>query len=118
MARALFSLILTLTLMPSLQETAAAQGAHGGQTKEPADPCSRFKMRIVSPDESLDYKMLIVEPPAEIDYKGRVFDPCRIEGTKRVMARPPLPGWGDGLRRPAEILKQSQPLPEGLKMPR
>jgi len=30
MARALFSLILTLTLLPSLQETAAAQGAHGG----------------------------------------------------------------------------------------
>jgi len=92
-------------------------------------------MRIVSPDESLDYKMLIAEPPAGIDYKGKVFDPCRIEGTKRDMARPPLPGWGkeipqvmpgvksrpgvgDGLRRPAEILKQSQPLPEGLKMPR
>ncbi len=55
-------------------------------------PCSRFKMRVVSPPEDVDYKLRIITPRSDVDYKGRVLNPCPGEELGGVATlQPALP---------------------------
>jgi hypothetical protein len=62
------SLVLSLCGTVSAQQTLV-------EYKDKNDPCGRFKMRILVPDNNIDFKLRVEKPKDGIDYK-MVWNPC------------------------------------------
>lgn len=124
MARMNYFLLTSLVLLLALSVKASAQQAPHLLGKESAGTCDRFKMRVITPREDVDYKLRIAKPAEGVDYKGIVIDPCKTETPRIVRSQPFAPDkgswpsfitpslkqpWGtdDTLKSPAEMFKKS-----------
>jgi hypothetical protein len=74
----------SVIVVPAQEEQRASKPNESGHQ------CSRFKMRVVSPPEDVDYKLRLVAPRSDVEYKLRVLNPCPMEETK-VATLPPMP---------------------------
>lgn len=112
-------IMLTITLMLGSALSMAAQQPAQPGAQTVANPCERFKMRIITPDEKLDAKAVIQPPNTGIEYKGIVINPCgqadakagttapRVTGTPKPLPLLKLnPEAEQKLLTPAEMLKQ------------
>ncbi|HKX32613.1 MAG TPA: hypothetical protein VJ302_33315 [Blastocatellia bacterium] len=55
------------------------------------DQCSQFKLRVIAPNEEVDYKLTTTKPPESVEYKGRVINPCQTDEARTVKSPPPFP---------------------------
>ena len=84
-------MIVSTALLVSFYGSALGQGKRQPPPARKEDQCSQFKLRVIAPNEGVDYKLTTVKPPESVEYKGKVINPCLTDEARTVKSLPLFP---------------------------